>query len=210
MCKNMTKWKQPFYGDVEPIRLKEPLAEFLGAIDEGEEFVFGYQDAVKLAGHSCPAVSGAYKITQKALAALYPDEVPVRGAVSVRVLGRVDNGANGPISQVISQITGAAPETGFSGLGQRFIRKGKLIFDEANEEPNTFVFTRDDNKRSVKVSYHPENIPAPKEDMNTLLTKCIVGTASKEQADKFKEIWQARVKAVLLEEVEGLFSVESV
>lgn len=207
MCGIQTRWKQQFYEEAEPIKLREPLAEFLGAIDEGEEFVFTYQDAVKLAGHSCPAVSGAYKITQKALKALYKDEVPIRGEISVKVLGSVDNGANGPISQVISLITGAATQTGFAGLGERFGRKDKLIFDEANEEPNAFVFTRDDNKKSVKVTYHPENL-LQEENMHTLFTKCIVGTATKIQEEDFKRMWQARVKAVLFEEARGLFKVQ--
>lgn len=207
MCSIQTRWKQPFYEDAEPIKIREPLAEFLGAIDEEEEFIFTYQDAVKLAGHSCPAVSGAYKITQKALKALYKDEVPVRGEISVKVLENVDNGANGPISQVISLITGAAPQTGFAGLGERFGHKGKLVFDEANEAPNSFIFTRDDNKKSVKVTYHPENQPQG-EGMHTLFTKCIVGTATKKQEDGFKKMWQARVKAVLFEEVKGLFKVQ--
>lgn len=208
MCEIQTRWKQAFYEDVEPIRLREPLAEFLGAVNEGEEFIFTYADAVKLAGHSCPAVSGAYKITQKALAALYAKETPVRGEISVRVLGGVDNGANGPVSQVISLITGAAPETGFSGLGQKFQRKNKLVFDETDQEPNAFVFTRGDNKKSVKVIYHPENIPQRDEDMSELFTKCIVETATQKQKEKFKEIWQSRVKAVLFEEAEGLFEVK--
>lgn len=207
MCGIQTRWKQLFYDDVEPIKLREPLAEFLGAIDEREEFVFTYQDAVKLAGHSCPAVSGAYKVTQKALKALYKNEVPVRGEISVKVLGSVNNGANGPISQVISLITGAAPQTGFAGLGERFGRKDKLIFDEANEEPNAFIFTRDDNKKSVKVTYHPENLPQS-ENMHGLFTKCIVGTATKKQEEDFKKMWQARVKAVLFEEAKGLFKVQ--
>ncbi|OGW98955.1 MAG: hypothetical protein A2Y00_01715 [Omnitrophica WOR_2 bacterium GWF2_43_52] len=202
-----TKWKQAFYDEVEPIRLKDPLAVFLGAIDENEEFIFTYEDAVKLAGHSCPAVSGAYKITQKALHALYGNETPLRGGLSVRVLGSIDNGANGPISQVISLITGAAPETGFAGLGNSFIRKNKLIFDEKNEEANAFVFTRDDNKKSVKVTYHPENVPAD-EDMHELFTKCIVGTANEKQKERFKEMWQKRVRCVLFEEAKGLFTVE--
>ena len=207
MCGIQMIWKQAFYEDVEPISLREPLAEFLGAIDEGERFVFTYTDAIKLAGHSCPAVSGAYKITQKALKALYGSETPVRGGISVRVLGAVNNGANGPISQVISLITGAAPETGFAGLGEKFVRKGKLVFDEENEEPNTFIFTRDDNKKSVKVAYHPENIPQ-KSNMPELFTKCIVGTATKKQQEDFIAIWQERVKIVLFEEVKGLFSVK--
>ena len=207
MCGITTKWKQTFYDEVEPIKLKDPLAVFLGAIDEHEEFIFTYEDAVKLAGHSCPAVSGAYKVTEKALKALYGSEIPIRGGISVKVLGNIDNGANGPISQVISLITGAAPETGFAGLGNSFVRKNKLIFDEKNEEANAFVFTRDDNGKSVKVAYHPENVPGD-EDMHNLFTKCIVGTASEKQKEKFKELWQKRVKCVLFEEVKGLFSVE--
>ena len=207
MCGISTKWKQAFYDEVEPIRLKDPLAVFLGAIDENEEFIFTYEDAVKLAGHSCPAVSGAYKITQKALHALYGNETPLRGGLSVRVLGSIDNGANSPISQVISLITGAAPETGFAGLGNSFIRKNKLIFDEKNEEANAFVFTRDDNKKSVKVTNHPENVPAD-EDMHELFTKCIVGTANEKQKERFKEMWQKRVRCVLFEEAKGLFTVE--
>jgi formylmethanofuran dehydrogenase subunit E len=207
MCGIQTKWKQSFYEDVEPIKLKDPLAVFLGAVDEREEFIFTYADAIKLAGHSCPAVSGAYKITQKALKALYGDETPIRGEIDVRVLGSIDNGANGPISQVISLITGAAPETGFAGLGQSFVRKNKLVFDTQNEEANAFIFTRDDNNKSVKVTYHPEQIPQ-EEEMSELFTKCVVGTATKKQKERFQELWQKRVKAVLLEEVEGLFTIE--
>lgn len=164
-------------------------------------------DVVKLAGHSCPAVSGAYKITQKALKELYGNEIPIRGEISVKVLGSVDYGANGPISQVISLITGAAPETGFAGLGQSFVRKNKLVFDEKNEEPNTFVFTRIDNNKSVKVTYHPEKIPGD-EDISTLFRKCIVQTANKKQKEEFMRMWQERVRIVLFEEVEGLFTVE--
>ena len=207
MCGITTKWKQAFYDEVEPIKLKDPLAGFLGAIEEQEEFIFTYEDAVKLAGHSCLAVSGAYKVTEKALAALYGNETPIRGGISVKVLGSVDNGANGPISQVISLITGAAPETGFAGLGNSFVRKNKLIFDEQNEEANAFVFSRDDNGKSVKVTYHPENVPGD-EDMHNLFTKCIVGTANDKQKERFKEMWQKRVKTVLFEEEKGLFKVE--
>lgn len=134
MCGIQTKWKQHFYEDVEPIKLKDPLAILLGAIDDAEEFVFTYTDAIKLAGHSCPAISGAYKITQKALKALYQDETPKRGEISISILGSVGHGANGPISQVIGLITGSAPNTGFAGLGGSFVRKNKLIFDENNEQ----------------------------------------------------------------------------
>lgn len=207
MCISDIRWKQTFYEDAAPIKLREPLGELLGALPEGEELVFTYADAVKFAGHSCPAVSGAYKITQKALEALYGRDIPIRGEIKVKVLGSVEHGVNGPISQVITFITGAAPETGFAGLGGKFVRKNKLIFDEKNEEANTFIFTREDTNKSVKITYHPARLPQ-NDEMSNLFTKCIVQTASKEQKEKFQELWQERVRAVLFEEVSGLFSVK--
>ncbi|HCD38382.1 MAG TPA: hypothetical protein DEQ77_06630, partial [Candidatus Omnitrophica bacterium] len=61
--------------------------------------------------------------------------------------------------------------------------------------------------KSVKVTYHPENVPAD-EDMHELFTKCIVGTANEKQKERFKEMWQKRVRCVLFEEAKGLFTVE--
>jgi formylmethanofuran dehydrogenase subunit E len=209
MGEEETKWEQPFYDEVRPIKLREPLAEFLGAVGKNGHFIFSYTDAVKMAGHSCPSVAGAYKITQKALETLYPDEIPVRGDISVEILGAIHHGANGPISQVITLITGAATKTGFSGLGLKFARKGKLVFNDEDEEPNAFIFTRDDTGRSVKIKYHPERLP-PDGDLSNLYTKCISETASKRQREKFKKIWQKRVEAVLFEEVEGLFDIEEI
>ena len=66
-----TKFNKSFFDKVETIKMKDPLAIALGAMDKNEAFVFTYTDAVKLAGHSCPAVSGAYKLTQVALKSLY-------------------------------------------------------------------------------------------------------------------------------------------
>lgn len=200
-------WKQAFYDDVAPIGLKDPLAVFLGAMRAEDVFQITYTDVLKFSGHSCPSVSGAYKLTEKALKALYEDDLPVRGEIGVRVLGKIENGANGPISQVITFITGAATETGFAGLSEQFVRKDKLTFDQENEEANAFVFTREDTGQSVKVTFHPERIPQESE-MHGLFIKCISGTASPEQTEQFREQWQMRVKTVLFEEVEGLFTIE--
>ena len=70
-AEGQTKYSKDFYDSAEPIKIKDPLAVVLGAMDKGEVFVFTYADAVKFAGHSCPAVAGAYKSTQLALKALY-------------------------------------------------------------------------------------------------------------------------------------------
>ncbi len=207
MPEGQSKWKQKFYDEVEPIKLRDPLAIFLGAMDEKELFVFTYPDAVKLAGHSCPAVSGAYKITQKALKALYKNELPIRGEIKVTVLGAPTDGANGPMAQVISFITGAAGDTGFGGLGGKFERANKLIFDTKYEEFGSFIFQREDSGKAVKVKYHPELLPQS-EDMSEYFMKCLSGKATEKDKEIFIDMWQSKVKKVLLEEVKGLFEVE--
>ncbi|MBM2832534.1 MAG: hypothetical protein HW414_1586 [Dehalococcoidia bacterium] len=115
-----TRWQQEFYSQVEPIRLKDPLASFLGAIAPDGVMFYRFEDAVKLAGHSCPAVATAYKMTAKALARLYPNETPVRGEINVVVPGGPGDGALGPMSQVIALITGAAAGERLQGPGRTF------------------------------------------------------------------------------------------
>ena len=66
-AEGQTKYSKDFFDNVEPIKVKDPLAVVLGAMDKGEVFTFTYADAVKFAGHSCPAVAGAYKSMQIAL-----------------------------------------------------------------------------------------------------------------------------------------------
>src|SRR4030067_2520589 len=135
--KKTTVWRQEFFEEVEPIRLKEPLAHILGAQAEDELFVINYTDAVLVAGHSCPAVSGAYRLTQKALKELYGDEVPVRGQIRVLIKGGPEDLAYGPQSHVISLITGAAGATGFKGRGGRGGRYKAVFFGPERQQINT-------------------------------------------------------------------------
>src|SRR5690606_3387946 len=73
-----------FFDEVPPIVVVDPLAEFLGAADDGL-FEYRYLDVVKAAGHSCPTVAGAWLTTRKALAHLYPDAPPRRGEIRVEL-----------------------------------------------------------------------------------------------------------------------------
>ncbi len=71
-----------FLDEVRPIRFREPLAETLGAVKGvGAVLEYSFVDVVKMAGHACPTVAGAYLSCQKALEALYLDEIPVRGEI---------------------------------------------------------------------------------------------------------------------------------
>ncbi len=204
-----TRWKHGFYRDVEPIRLKDPLAYILGALDEGEPFVFTYGDAVKLAGHSCPAVAGAYKLTAKALEFLYGEELPVRGEIRVLIKGDPTQLSYGPQSQVISLITGASGVTGFKGLGGRYSRYNKLLFDSEDFHYSTFIFQREDTEETVKVVYDPGVIEQPKE-LTELAPKVIGLLATEEEKERFITLWQERVRKILLEDESypGLFKLE--
>ncbi len=205
-----TVFRKDFFSRVKPIKLIDPLAVALGAVEAGEEFYYHYTDLVKMSGHSCPAVSGAFKITEIALAELYGDDIPVRGDIRVTVKGAADHGANGPISQVISVITGAADSAGFKGLQGTFSRYKLLSFDEEHPPQKGLTaeaeFTRMDTGKIVTVQYNSGLIPGSPEMMQ-LMPLIISGKASAEQQHQFGDLWQGRVERVLLDPPEGVFTI---
>ena len=71
-----------FFEQAPTICLRDPLAAFLGAA-EGGLMTYSYQDAVKLAGHSCPTVAGSFIAVIRGLKALYGNDIPERGNIEV-------------------------------------------------------------------------------------------------------------------------------
>lgn len=209
-AEGQTKYSKDFFDAVEPIRVKDPLSVVLGAMDKGESFIFTYADAVKFAGHSCPAVAGAYKSTQIALKLLYGDEVPVRGNIKVAFRGVVDHKVNGPISQVVTLITGAAAESGFKGLGPagKYGRYNLMTFDKDNlPDPKaicSMIFQRVDNGKKIEVTYCIEPV-STNERMDKLMPLVISGKVSEDEAKEFGDLWQERVKTILFNPPEGTF-----
>ncbi|MFQ5353867.1 MAG: FmdE family protein, partial [Thermodesulfobacteriota bacterium] len=165
--------------------------------------------AVLLAGHSCPAVSSAYQLTKKALKALYREETPIRGEVRVLVKGGPRDLAYGPQAQVISFITGSWGETGFKGLGGKFSRNDKLLFDTEDVQFNTFIFQRIDNKKAVQISCNPGVLPQDPR-MSSLMPLMLQNKASDEEKELFQSIWQGNVRKILLEDeaYPGLFTLK--
>ena len=80
-----------FFNDVTPIIVRDPLSEVLGAASNGL-IDYTYRDVVKLAGHSCPTVAGAFLMVQEGLKSLYGDETPVRGEIKVLMKGKLGDG----------------------------------------------------------------------------------------------------------------------
>lgn len=184
-----------FFNEVRALTLHDPLAELLGAASGGL-MTYGYTDAVKLAGHSCPTVAGAYLMTLKALEALYPGEVPVRGAVRVTFGAAQAEGVTGVTAAVAGLLTGAAGEGGFKGLGGRFSRQNLLQFEAGND--TRLQFSRSDSGASLSVSYHPEVVPAPPE-LQLLMPRLLSNEASTVEKTEFGRHWQMRVKRILID-----------
>ena len=183
-----------FYAQVPAIELYDPLSEFLGAFNNGK-LTISYLDCVKLAGHSCPTVAGAYLMAAEGLQALYGDTLPERGMVKVEMKENIAEGVTGVVANVISFIAGASDVSGFKGIQGNFSRDN-LVFFEASI-PAEVKLTRLDTEESVNLSYNPSNIK-PNENMIPLLGKCLKGLASPEEQETFKKLWQERVEKILL------------
>lgn len=184
-----------FFDQVPRITVRDPLAELLGSCPGGL-LSYGYADAVKLAGHSCPTVASAYWLGVRALKALYGDEVPVRGHIQVSLREPLEAGTTGVVASVLGLLTGAASGGGFAGLAGQFVRRGLLQFNAGIE--SELRFTRVDTGQAVLAQGHPHSVPGDPQTMR-LMQMCLAGSATQEQRDEFGRLWQARVRRILLE-----------
>jgi hypothetical protein len=187
-----------FFDEVAAIRLHDPLAEFLGAVEDGI-LEYRYLDAVKLAGHSCPTVASAYWMTHRALRALYPESLPERGNIRVEFGKEADDGVTGVIANVIGLLTGAAADGGFKGIAGAFDRRDKLFF--AADIASEIRFTRLDTGQAVETAVNMQPVPAVPRIWE-LLPKCRNGSASPAETAEFRQLWQQRVRALLLDHAE--------
>lgn len=197
-----------FFSQIPPMTLHDPLAETLGAA-RGGLLEYRYADVVRLAGHSCPTVAGAWCMAREGLAALYPDTTPERGGIRVALRNPQDAGTTGVVGAVIGFLTGAAGEGGFKGLGGRHVRQNLLAFGAAMQ--GEIRLTRLDTGAAVELEYHPEKIP-PAAAMAPLLARVVGGTADVTEREVFARLWQERVGRILLDSpaVPGLVVVQPV
>lgn len=184
-----------FFDAIPPIRLHDPLAQFLGASDNGV-IEYRYHDAVKLAGHSCPTVASAYWLTHLGLNALYGDGLPERGATRVELRSDRLAGVTGVIANVLSLLTGATQDTGFKGLGGRFDRRNLLYFNAPI--PLEIRLTRTDNRAAVDLAADLRRLPAHAE-MQPLMQRSLSGQATFAEERQFAALWQDRVRRLLVD-----------
>jgi formylmethanofuran dehydrogenase subunit E len=184
-----------FFDSVPQIKMHDPLADFLGAVNDGV-IEYRYIDVVKLAGHSCPTVASAYWMTYQALQALYGNDLPERGAIRVEFREGSLTGVTGVVANVISMLTGATHDTGFKGIAGHFDRRNLLFFGA--DVPLEIRFMRLDTGAQVDVVANIRQVPSNPE-MPVLMQRSLSGEASVEEAQRFGALWQERVRCILLD-----------
>ena len=186
-----------FFAEVPSVTLRDPLAQFLGAAEQGQ-ITYRYVDAVRLAGHSCPTVAEAYLMTRHALRALYGSELPVRGEIDAFLREPRDSGVTGVIASVVQLLTGAAAESGFRGIGaaRRFSRQNSMRFGTPMD--GVLGLRRRDTGRSVVVQLDTSVVPWTP-TLRELFPKAVAEQASTEELARFARLWQEQVRRMLLE-----------
>ena len=184
-----------FFDAVPPVVMHDPLAETLGAAEDGV-VEYRYADAVRLAGHSCPTVAGAWLMTARALRRLYGDERPQRVSIRVEVREPQDEGVAGVIGSVAGFVTGAAGDGGFKGLAGRHSRRNLISYGAAIE--GDLRFTRTDTGASVEVAYHSGTVERPS-DLRTLMQAALTPAADAQARRAFADAWQEWVRRILVE-----------
>ena len=186
----------PTFFDAAPVlRMHDGLSELLGATPDGI-IEYRYADAVRLAGHSCPTVAGAWLCARAGLHALYADEVPERGGVAVGLQAREDAGVTGVIGQVLTLVTGAAGVGGFKGLAGRHARNDLLRYGDAGTEH--LRMQRLDTQAVVEIALDMSSVPVDPSQRG-LLTLILQDQADPVQRREFGRVWQERVRQVLID-----------
>ncbi|MCC6146529.1 MAG: hypothetical protein IT308_03065 [Anaerolineaceae bacterium] len=211
-------WDQAYIREVPPILMKEPYFQIFGQSQKPVPYY--YEEAVKLAGHSCGATTGAWTITKKALEALYPNgEVPVRGQIAVEAPGAEDEWFVGVFGDIITYITGAAPKTGFIGsefgkANDLFVRQNKMMYSAVPTKQlppmREWIFTRLDTGAKVGVKFNLVVItPLPTPARTAMGKKLAAGKASAEEAADYHKYWNDRAVYVLDNaDMSGFFTVK--
>ena len=178
-----------FFDEIEKIVVYDDLSEFLG-VNDGKIDI-SYLDIVKVAGHSCATVAGAYLIALYGLKELFKNELPKRGYIKVELKKSTTEDNAGVVGNVLSVITGATSDFGFGGIPTGKFNRRDLLFFEADIEAD-ICFTRVDTNEKVSINYRPKKVVNPME----ILKSAIKPDAKEEDIKSFPKRFQEMVKTV--------------
>lgn len=181
-----------FFDRIPTVTLRDPLSHLLGTAEDGL-MEYSYAEVVKLTGHSCPTVAGAWIMTTGALRRLYGSEPPLRGGISAAFRQSAVEGVTGVIASVVGYLTGATVDTGFKGLRGQFDRRNLLHFEQPID--GDLCFERLDTGARVTATFNAAVVPAAPGLMPQLFAA--LGPASTPaQRAAFAEAWQDRVRRI--------------
>ncbi|PZR87212.1 MAG: hypothetical protein DI537_26855 [Stutzerimonas stutzeri] len=186
-----------FFAEAPRLKVRDPLAAFLGTSDDGT-LEYCYEDAVRLAGHSCPAVAGAYLMVVNGLSYLYDEALPERGGIEVFMRAECDESTTGVVASIVTLLTGAAAVGGFHGVGpaRRFARRDLLHF--GSDVDGVMALRRRDTGIGVMVDIDTGAVPHAAE-MAAVMPGAVSGEADAAGLSSFAALWQDRVRRMLIE-----------
>lgn len=198
-----------FHSKVPTITMYEPLARTLGLNADGL-VEYRYDDAVRVAGHSCPTVAGTWLMLWRGLNTLWPGGVPVRSGVTVHFSDALDSGVTGVMASIATLVTGAAGSGGFKGLKGNWPRRNLLSFSDPISDGAVMTMKRIDTGAGVRLNINARLVPADPQTM-TLLGKALDNPEDSDAAARFAAVWQDRVERMLVTERDtpGLVTVET-
>lgn len=137
-------------------------------------------------------------MVRKGLAHLHGGSLPERGNIEVHMRDARDQGTTGVMAAVAMMLTGAAPETGFGGIGpqHRFSRRDLLHFSVPID--GLMGLRRRDNGRGVILDLDVACVPSAP-GMPALFPKAVAGQANDDELARFGALWQQRVEHMLID-----------
>ena len=107
-----------------------------------------------------------------------------------------DSGVAGVIGSIATLSTGAAGNGGFKGLGGRYSRRNLLQF--GMNGVTGLRFSRLDTHATVDCELRLNSVPADPQ-MSALLSAILNNQADASTTRRFGELWQGRVKRILID-----------
>jgi hypothetical protein len=183
-----------YYEQVEKIKIYDPLSRTLGSLEDGI-IEFSFIDLVKVAGHGCPTVGGAYLMAAAGLKYLYQNDLPCRGKIELHLRTSKEIKTTGVIANIIGTIIGASDEGGFKGLGGLYARNNLVKFNQTFD--GDILLKRIDNGKSVSISYHPEIVPG-NPNTSKLLSKILEQESTISEEIEFQKYWNERLEKIMI------------
>lgn len=180
------------------IKIKDPLAEKYGSLQQNEYFIFSLIDINKFVRHVCPGVASGFIMTKLALDRLYKNEIPVRGNISVIAPAYND------IVKVILIILGIDynedKEESLIKVDKNLI-KGKGF---------SIIFKRIDTNQTIKINFDKSMLVSNelKNKIQLLKNKVMNNIANENEKVEFREIIQMIVENLITNLPPGLINLE--